>query len=126
MKLHIASGLSSAHSNKTGSYQVHTSVASVYQETDTFVNKVGEKQCAIPHAVSLEREVLVDPRVARLEGQRRVDAQFLLDLGVVHPRLYPLESLVTERSVLLTIAGPTNIIHVEAKLCLQVSAVNMG
>ena len=119
MKLHIASGLWSAHSSESGNYQPHTSAASVYQKADTFVNEVGEKQCAVPHAVSLGREVLVDPHIARLEGQRRVGTQFLLDLIVVHPRFYPLKPLITEGTILLTIAGPTNVIHVEAEFCWQ-------
>ena len=126
MKLHMASGSQSAQFNEPSDYPQRTSISSVDQEADTLVNEISEKQRAIPHAVSLSRELLVDPRVARLEGQRRVDTQFLLDIGIVHPCFHPLKSLITEGSILLTIAGPTNIIQVEAKLCLQVSTGKVG
>ena len=109
----------SAYLDEPGKYQPHTSIASVYQEADTFVDEVSEKRRAVPHAVTLGGEVLVDPHVARLEGQRRVGTQFLLDVDVVHPRFYPLKPLVTEGAILLTIAGPTNVVHVEAKFCWQ-------
>ena len=121
MKLHMASGLRSANPNEPHNCQLHTSVAGVHQEADTLVDEISEKQCAVPHAVSLGREVLVDSSIARLEGQRRVGTQFLLDISTVHPCFHPFKSLITKGSIFLAIAGPTNVIQVEAKFCLQVS-----
>ena len=53
---------------------------------------------------------MVDPHVARLESQRRLDAQFLLDRRVIHPCLHPSKLLVTKGTILIT-----NVAYIESE-----------